>query len=149
MPVCKLCNEKFPTKLEIDGKTRNLQHRKYCLDCSPFGSGNTKKLEKPGLTMREKKERDAEKYRKWQKKARLERKAKLVAMKGGKCSICGYDRCIKALEFHHKGDKEDKSFSVAANGMLARWEKLVREVKKCILVCANCHREIHDGLHSG
>ena len=47
MPLCRKCETPFPVKKEIDGKVRNLQNRKYCLTCSPFGSGNTKKLEKP------------------------------------------------------------------------------------------------------
>jgi hypothetical protein len=144
MPVCRNCETAFPVKQEIDGKLRNLQNRKYCLECSPFGSGNTKKLEQPTTTKKR-----SEKYARWQKKARKERKQKLVELAGGKCVICGYDRCYKALEFHHKdGDeKSDKSFGISQNGMLARWDKLVEEVEKCVLLCANCHREVHEGLH--
>jgi len=145
MPLCRKCETPFPVKKEIDGKVRNLQNRKYCLTCSPFGSGNTKKLEKP---KKETKKR-GEKYAKWQKKARKERKEKLVNLAGGKCVICGYNRCHKALEFHHKieDEKNDKSFGISQNGMLAKWSKLTEEVQKCVLLCSNCHREVHENLH--
>lgn len=146
MPLCKKCEMQFPFKLEIDGKIRNLQNRKYCLTCSPFGSGNTKKLE---IDESYKSYKKNEKYAKWQKKARKERKEQLVSLAGGKCIICGYNRCNAALEFHHKNEDEktDKGFGVSQNGMLAKWDKLKEEIKKCVLVCSNCHREIHNGMH--
>jgi len=145
MRECRLCKKHIPVKAEIDGKIRNLQRRKYCLDCSPFGSGNRKKLEDyDGKDYKEeRKKRDKEKYRKWQRKARRERKVKLVNMLGGKCRNCGYDKCYAALEFHHEDEKLEKSFGIAANGMLASWEKLLEEVEKCILLCCRCHREEH------
>lgn len=69
----------------------------------------------------------------------------LVEYKGGKCEICGYDKCISALEFHHivSGEKE---FGIGQKGYTRSFEKNKEEVDKCILVCANCHREIHEGL---
>lgn len=73
-------------------------------------------------------------------------KDKLVAYKGGKCEICGYDKCINALEFHHL-DPTEKEFSIA-NGNAIAFEKAKKEVDKCILVCANCHREIHFNLNT-
>lgn len=45
MPKCAICGDIFPNFIEIDGKKRNLQRRKYCLKCSPFGAHNTKTLE--------------------------------------------------------------------------------------------------------
>ena len=70
-------------------------------------------------------------------------------MLGGSCEICGYNTCLTALEFHHKNESEksDKSFGISANGMLAKWEKLIEEAAKCKLLCCRCHRELHDGLH--
>lgn len=72
------------------------------------------------------------------------KKQRLVNSLGGKCCICGYDRCLSALEFHHT-DPSKKDFNISSNAHLA-FEKSLNEVKKCILVCANCHREIHAGL---
>jgi|TARA_Y100000310_G_scaffold341494_1_gene440813 hypothetical protein len=85
MPTCLNCDKAFPIKIIIDGKFRNLQRRKYCLICSPFGSGNTKKLHCSSPDRKDRKKRDALKYKKWQQKARKERKQKLVDMLGGKC----------------------------------------------------------------
>ena len=62
---------------------------------------------------------------------------------GGKCCICGYNKCIAALDFHHL-DPNSKEGGVI--GTTASLEKQREEAKKCILVCANCHREIHAGL---
>ena len=70
-------------------------------------------------------------------------KEKLVAYKGGRCQICGYDRCINALEFHHLNPQE-KDFTIS--GGTKSLNLLLPEVDKCILVCSNCHREIHAGI---
>lgn len=73
-------------------------------------------------------------------------KNKMVKAMGGKCQCCGYDRCNKALAFHHLDPNEkDLGFgSIRANPK--SWEKIVKELKKCILVCHNCHSEIHAGV---
>lgn len=72
--------------------------------------------------------------------ARQKRKQELVYIMGGKCALCGYNKCIAALEFHHI-DKEQKERGLSS-GTCHSWEEDVEEVKKCILVCSNCHREI-------
>lgn len=61
---------------------------------------------------------------------------------GGKCETCGYDKCVAALEFHHKDPKE-KDFAIGVKGYTRGWETVKRELNKCILVCSNCHRELH------
>lgn len=71
-------------------------------------------------------------------------KSNLVYVHGEKCSICGYNKCLSALEFHHL-DSEEKEFNLSNNSNIAT-EKALAESKKCILVCANCHREIHSNL---
>ena len=71
-------------------------------------------------------------------------KIKLVEYKGGKCKICGYNRCLSALDFHHR-DPKKKKFIV--NGNLNKsFEILKKETDKCELVCRNCHAEVHEGL---
>lgn len=72
---------------------------------------------------------------------RKDKKRKLIEYKGGKCEVCGYDKCVSALSFHHKDPKE-KDFSISAKSY--SYERLKKEVDKCILVCANCHIEIHE-----
>jgi hypothetical protein len=74
-------------------------------------------------------------------KRRIKLKIMAVEYKGKKCSCCGYDKCINALEFHHvDGTKE---FGIAHKGYTRSWKLIQKELDKCILVCANCHREIH------
>jgi hypothetical protein len=68
-------------------------------------------------------------------------KVKAVAYKGGKCIDCGYNRCVAALQFHHPNG--DKDFGIAAKGATRSWEKVVVELDKCVLLCANCHAERH------
>lgn len=75
---------------------------------------------------------------------RIRVKKQCIEYKGGKCCICSYDRCINALEFHHINPKE-KDFLIS--GGTKSFENLKKELDKCILVCSNCHREIHSGLH--
>ena len=70
-------------------------------------------------------------------------KTKLVEYKGGKCQCCGYNRCIRALEFHHL-DPSQKDFTIS--GKSKSFETLKNEADKCILVCSNCHKEIHAGI---
>ncbi len=62
---------------------------------------------------------------------------------GGKCKYCGYAKCINALDVHHLGNK---SFGISAKGYTRSWKAIEQELDKCILVCANCHRELHAGL---
>ena len=69
-------------------------------------------------------------------------KEELIAYKGGKCEICGYDKCIAALDFHHI-NPEEKDFAISNSNIYKNIEALKQEVDKCMLVCANCHRELH------
>lgn len=79
--------------------------------------------------------------RSWDQRSIKYKKEKAVIYKGGKCERCGYDKCIGALEFHHI-NPEDKIYAVK-NLMVRRWELIQQEIDKCILLCANCHREEH------
>ena len=67
-----------------------------------------------------------------------------IESKGGKCQICGYFKYIGALELHHVfGTKE---FGISEKGYTRSWEKIKAEIQKCVLLCANCHREVGGGL---
>ena len=68
--------------------------------------------------------------------------AKIKEKYGGKCIRCGYDKCISALEFHHINPSE-KDFGIGQYGSSKSFEKMKQEVDKCILLCCNCHRELH------
>ena len=65
-----------------------------------------------------------------------------VEYKGGKCEICGYGRCTDALEFHHN-DLSRKEFGISEKGYIRSWKRVMEELDKCRILCANCHREHH------
>jgi transcription elongation factor Elf1 len=68
-----------------------------------------------------------------------------VEYKGDKCMLCGYNGCVQALEFHHISNT-GKDFGISDKGYTRSWERVKKEINKCILVCANCHRELHAGI---
>jgi 5-methylcytosine-specific restriction endonuclease McrA len=78
-------------------------------------------------------------------KRRRSIKEKAIILKGGKCQICGYDRYPGGLDFHHL-DPSTKTFGIGSGGHSRSWQRVLEELEKCILVCANCHREITAGL---
>lgn len=73
------------------------------------------------------------------------RREKLRQIFGSKCCICGYDKVQTALEFHHINPAEKKFAISQSDSVTASLEDQLKEVRKCILVCANCHRGIHQG----
>lgn len=117
-----------------DGDITNINVDNLCWSKSKSGT----------LTDEERKER----RRKMSVKHVSERRRKIKEMsieyKGGKCIICGYDKCNGALEFHHL-DPSEKDFNISRKGITRSWDRVKEELDKCICVCANCHREIHNG----
>ena len=83
------------------------------------------------------------------KKAVAKRRRKIkefaVSYKGGRCEVCGYSKCVWALDLHHR-DPKTKSFGIGARGYTRSWDAVKKEADKCVLVCANCHREIEAGI---
>lgn len=77
---------------------------------------------------------------------RLALKQRAVDFLGGKCHICGYDKCPAAFDFHHT-DPRTKDFSISERTV---WSAALEvELHKTVLLCANCHREVHAGWHAG
>lgn len=114
--TCILCQSTF---------IPNNRHRKYCYQCSPAGAdaATTQRLKKRAL------------------------KHYLITVKGGKCECCGYNKCEGALQFHHR-DPSLKEFNfshINLNDDNFSLEKLLQELEKCDLLCANCHFEKHYG----
>lgn len=91
--------------------------RKYCYDCVPEENYS-------GSVVRSR-------IKKW-----------ALEYKGGKCEKCGYNKCTHALELHHINPKE-KDFCLSDRNIKLDWQAIKKELDKCILVCSNCHREIH------
>jgi transposase len=69
----------------------------------------------------------------------------LVEEAGGSCAICGYDRYVGALQFHHL-DPREKAFVVSLRGVTRGIDRLRAEARKCVLLCANCHAEVEAGM---
>jgi hypothetical protein len=164
---CKQCNKEFRQYFRKEGKCYSLSGRKYCLECSPYGQ--YEKNKKPLVdgkrqckgckeymilsefayhSVKSKDHRlrsycrpcDSKRVLEYQRK----NKERAVAHLGDKCTICGYCRCLRSLQFHHLDPKE-KEFTFG-NKKWLRWEKMLEELNKCILLCANCHGEIHEGV---
>lgn len=157
--ICEKCKSPFPTRIKIDGKIRVLGNRKYCLTCSPFGKHNTRPFDyirkgprgqngrllptakvcpvctKPCVSLGKKCNSCQVNIRRFKIKQRARE------LLGSKCGICGYDKCMAVLGFHHI-DPATKLFEIAS-GYCHSWEKIKQEVAKCQLLCANCHMELH------
>lgn len=75
---------------------------------------------------------------------RRRKKIRLMAIEhlGGKCIKCGYNKYPEVMEFHHR-DPLQKDFNVSKKGLTRSWERVRKEIEKCDLLCANCHRELH------
>jgi len=125
MKHCKKCGNNVPFKVIIKGKTRRLKkNRNFCLNCSPLRLPKSSPPNK--------------------RSERRKRKEKLVKILGGKCTKCGYNKSITALSFHHVNPK-NKSFDISGNGSLLKdWNILLTEAMKCVLLCLNCHAELHN-----
>jgi hypothetical protein len=127
--ICNCCKQEFPAT------------KKYFHKCSVVKSGlnGTCKVCACARVMS-----NWYKYNKDKNKIEYENiKRRCIEYKGGKCSICGYNKCTAAFDFHHINE-EDKKFNIAT-GISSKksWKKLAAEMDKCLLLCSNCHREFH------
>ncbi len=166
--ICELCKTEFNSIIIVDGKKHNICNRKLCLTCSPFKKGNRftatmlsltttnlflcskcKTNKEPSMFyLNEDGSRKHSYCKTCQTQNVLDRqrlwKRKAIEYKGSKCVICQYDKYDGALEFHHK-DPSHKEYGLSA-GRLKTFLSSKNELDKCLLVCSNCHREIHAGL---
>ena len=118
--ICEICGQPF----EIIDKGWT---RKYCYNCSPTIGENMTQTE--NITIK-----------------RRAIKKMLIEYKGGKCERCGYNKSMRALEFHHL-DPSEKDFGISKQ-INRNIDDLKKEVDKCILLCSNCHAEIHEELYN-
>lgn len=165
---CKQCGGQIPNWAKVEGRSVNLQNRRYCLVCSPYGArlknrktGDIKTCSRcmEPLLLKEfyprRKMEGAGNLSPWcracyRKDAAVRSKSfkeQCVQYKGGSCIRCGYSKYSGALEFHHR-DPSQKDFGLAQIHT-RRWsEKIEAELDKCDLLCANCHREVHGELEN-
>lgn len=102
--------------------------RIYCKTCFNQKECNKTKLEKISGSKR---------VVSWRQRIKI----KAIAYKGGCCCKCGYNKCVRALQFHHV-NRGEKEFSIS--GVSRGWGTIKKELDKCVLLCANCHAEEHD-----
>ena len=74
-------------------------------------------------------------------------KARAVDLMGGECFGCGFSGLSAVYDFHH-WDADEKEFGIAQDGIPRRWVDVVAELEKCVMLCANCHREVHAGVRT-
>lgn len=132
---CKQCGNLIEDKILIDEEfIKTSKTRIKCYSCSPYIQkskiNKSDRLNKKRLNSRNK---------------RLEFKIKIVKLKGGKCSICNYNKNIAALQLHHI-DPTIKDFQLSEAMHKSDYE-IVEELKKCVLLCSNCHIEQHNPNH--
>ena len=117
--ICDLLENKVTKICPICGKSFTLENnggnRKFCLECSPSTNNSTFKF--------------------------IAFKKNWIKNHGNGCCKCGYNKCIDALEFHHL-NPEEKEITLSNRGHYSI-EDMMAEAEKCIILCANCHREIH------
>lgn len=149
----KSCSAKMGNKLHPRTGYRKTTQRKCkrneCENITPISrkycSDECRKLEKNN---REKKRwQDRKKLSPSEQVVDYRKRQKILAVeyKGGKCIICSYNKYVGALHFHHL-EPSEKDFSIASAGKTIPFEKMKNELDKCVLVCGNCHSEIHAGL---
>ncbi len=134
MKTCSKCKQEKPV---TDFYRRKNNHSSLCKKCEN---------EKHRIYYNKNLEKVRRKNREKTRKMNRAFKQKCVDLKGGKCSVCDYSRCLAALEFHHIDPKE-KEFTITRSQSSPRkkHDKVLfkKELDKCILVCSNCHREMH------
>lgn len=147
---CLKCHKFFPTTMVIDGKKVSLQNRHYCLDCSPYKEGNNRVLhlvtntcQNCGKDIKIRRVCNACRV----KESRERRWKKILDIRSYFCVKCGYGglKYVEVLEMHHV-DPSKKLFNVNQDGMRSAWEKVKKELLKCIPMCPRCHREYHVGI---
>jgi hypothetical protein len=156
MRSCKSCGKQVPTRIVVDGVTKSLQNRKFCLLCSPYGKHNTKqKLDSPkqgdelvcvacnrSFVYNRRQGHTFKKCNScFTKRHNKLLKIKSIEYKGGVCNSCGYNKCIDALDFHHV-NQSTKKFAIGGS-YNRNWASIKLELDKCELLCSNCHRERH------
>lgn len=81
----------------------------------------------------------SEAVKKWRQLA----KKRLIRAFGGSCCICGYNKCDEVLEFHHLDPSTKETSWGAIRGNIKSWNRILEEMRKCVMVCSNCHKEVH------
>jgi hypothetical protein len=169
MRTCQQCGESFRDFYVENETIYDFSRRKYCVNCRPITPMSAVKSEQQPKRHSHKREKLYEcevcskplrgnqrrfcsvqckthfhsSYPK-QKDRAIVRKLHLIELSGGACAICGYNKNITAFHFHHV-DPLKKRFRMDSQAISNRsWESILEEFEKCILLCGNCHAELHN-----
>jgi len=86
--------------------------------------------------------RNSEHVKRWRERT----KARLVEAMGGECVCCGYKKSIWPMEMHHL-DTSKKEFGLGSSrANIVSWKRISEEASKCVMLCSNCHKEVHQGI---
>jgi len=162
MPICKKCNSQFPNSILENGVRKWIHSRSYCLSCSPRGENAGYDLRKRSTDEKYKeiyKSQDSvvckvcERHYPRKRKnnlvcstcrsnyQRYKNKQKAINLLGSKCSKCSSTDC-DTFTFHHI-NPDEKKLALANSWGNVNWNLLESEIKKCILLCYNCHMKEH------
>lgn len=155
MLICKNCGKEFPKKTTINNITYNLTGRKFCPDCSPIGSRNTrtyivKLLENESFCSRCKKIKSKEEFylrknngksfsycitcQEEIKQLKFEEKIeRIIQLRGGCCQDCGEVFPAPVYDFY----SEENIFYISKARNMSI-EKLIFQLEKYIMICKNC-----------
>jgi hypothetical protein len=155
MPICKNCNKEFPNKIIVKSEIFNLTGRKFCPDCSPIGSRNTRSYivklqENEAFCIRCKQIKNKDEFyarknngkpfsycidcQELVKKLKLEEKLeRIIQIRGGACQDCGQVFPSPVYDFY----SEDNTFHISKARNMSL-ERLLIELEKYIMICKNC-----------
>lgn len=149
---CKKCGKLIGREIEVNSIIKKVSRtRRHCFDCIAFCYQNERRLEikgnekllickscnKPFCSIKGNLVCGSCRAN----NRRFKFKKSCLEYKGSKCKICGYNKCVEALAFHHR-NPEDKLFGISGSHC-RKWPDVQKELDKCDLLCHNCHVETH------
>lgn len=127
---CKECNNHFPVDMFVKkGRNKSSGAMQFSSRCKPCYRKHVRS--QPSYNV---------------EAAYRTEKREIVNGIKRQCVVCGYDRCKKALDFHHVTDDKEDGIAAMVMSKEHTIDELMLELKKCVVLCSNCHREHHDGL---
>lgn len=146
MKRCSLCNQKKPYGEFNRHKGRKDGYYERCKECRKIEHiqryADPENRKRAKQRMKERYWSDPESRRKYNNQNAYKTKVKAINVLGGKCMRCGFDHPA-ALQFHHR-DPSTKEFNLSHGASLGKpkkfpWPTILEEIKKCDLLCSNCH----------
>jgi hypothetical protein len=147
MYSCSKCKNILSEENFCNNKARHNGKSAYCKNCDNERKKTYSKTEKGKIANKRRQRRvDKSKIKEYQKISRKKRQELVDEVKKKGCFLCGYNKTFIALDLHHL--EEDFKVDTLSNMIYSSsLKKIEQELKKCIVLCANCHREVHHSEH--